>query len=112
MKNNILEIFTFFIAIITSCSNSDNDYVVVFKSYMDTQIALAENPSPKYLKTPTSKSVSYICHLDLLSMYGPTLNMAVKNITNKKYSHVKISRWIRAANKNAQPIFVLDIKVA
>lgn len=109
MKTNILGLIALFATLLSSCGKSDKDYVVVYKSDMDTQIAWTDNPIPGLVKSPSAKSGIYICRMDSVNPYGPTFNMAVKNITDKKFSHVKISGWIKAESENAEPNLVLDI---
>jgi hypothetical protein len=109
MKTNTLIIIALIAFLFTSCGSSNKDYVALYRSDMDTQVAWTDNPIPGLIKSPSAKSGIYICRMDSVHPYGPTFNMVVKNITDKKFSHVKISGWMKAESQNAEPNLVLDI---
>jgi len=112
MNTSKLIIIVLITTILAACGSKKKDFVAVYKSDMDTQIAWADNPIPGLVKNPLAKFGIYVCKVDSVHPYGPTFNMAVKNISEKKFNHVKISCWMKAENQSAEPSLVLDIQDA
>ena len=106
----VLQILLVAITVIGFSGCGDDDYPASFKNDMDQGVAWTDNPPPHIIQSPDARSGRYICKLDASNAFGPTFNMHVKDITDKKYGKVKISVWMKAKETNAEPQLVLDIR--
>jgi hypothetical protein len=109
MNSSKLLVILFSTILLAACVGKKSDYVAVYKCDMDTQIAWTDSPIPGLVRLPFAKSGIYVCKIDSVNPYGPTFNMEVKNISENKFNHVKLSCWMKAESNNAEPSLVLDI---
>ena len=96
--------------VLNSCNRKNDKYVATFKNDMDMAYAWTDSPPSHIIQNPKAHSGRYVCRLDAVNSYSPTYNEKVANISDKKFTKVKISAWMKADVNDAQPSLVIDIK--
>ena len=98
------------VIVISSCAKKSGNYIASFSNDMDASFAWSDAIPPNVIQNPDAHSGRYICRLDSAYPYSPTYNEKVSNISEKKFSKVKISAWIKVDKNSAEPSLVIDIR--